>query len=75
MYPGKIEGGVIVAGREVNNTRISQLATKVGYVFQNARLLNWLTVEGNIQFALEAQEIPKERWHELVTRYFRLAVW
>ena len=45
---------------------------RVGYVFQNARLLNWLTVEGNIQFALEAQEIPKERWHELVTRYLEM---
>jgi len=42
---------------------------RVGYVFQNARLLNWLTVEGNIQFALEAQEIPRERWHELVSTY------
>ena len=45
---------------------------RVGYVFQNARLLNWLPVEGNIQFALEAQEIPKERWHELVTRYLEM---
>lgn len=50
----------------------SNLIPRVGYVFQNARLLNWLTVEGNIQFALEAQEIPKERWHELVTRYLEM---
>ena len=42
---------------------------RTGYVFQSARLLNWLTVEGNIQFALEAQEIPRERWDELVTTY------
>ena len=44
-------------------------APRIGYVFQSARLLNWLTVEGNIQFALEAQEIPRERWDELVTTY------
>ncbi len=42
---------------------------RIGYVFQSARLLNWLTVEGNIQFALEAQEIPRGRWQELVTTY------
>jgi len=45
---------------------------RVGYVFQNARLLNWLTVEGNIQFALEAQGIPKDRWRELTTKYLEM---
>jgi len=44
----------------------------IGYVFQNARLLNWLTVEGNIQFALEAQEFPKESWNEQVTKYLEM---
>ena len=42
---------------------------RIGYVFQSARLLNWLTVEDNIQFALEAVGIPRERWRELITRY------
>jgi NitT/TauT family transport system ATP-binding protein len=41
---------------------------RVGYVFQSARLLNWLTVEDNIHFVLEAQNIPRSRWKELVTR-------
>ena len=41
---------------------------RVGYVFQSPRLLNWLTVEGNIHFVLEAQNIPRPRWKELVTR-------
>ena len=45
---------------------------RIGYVFQNARLLNWLTVEGNIQFALEAQEFPQERRHEQVTKYLEM---
>jgi NitT/TauT family transport system ATP-binding protein len=41
---------------------------RVGYVFQSPRLLNWLTVEDNIHFVLEAQGIPRERWRELVSR-------
>ena len=47
-------------------------APRIGYVFQNARLLNWLTVKGNIEFALEAQEIPRERWHDQVTNYLEM---
>ena len=45
---------------------------RIGYVFQNARLLNWLTVEDNIRFALEAQEIPKDQWSEQVTKYLEM---
>jgi NitT/TauT family transport system ATP-binding protein len=41
----------------------------IGYVFQSARLLNWLTVADNINFVLEAQNVPHERRHELVTKY------
>jgi NitT/TauT family transport system ATP-binding protein len=29
-------------------------------------LLNWLTVEGNIHFVLQAQGVPRSRWPELV---------
>ncbi|MFQ5851387.1 MAG: ABC transporter ATP-binding protein [Candidatus Binatia bacterium] len=47
-------------------------AAHIGYVFQSPRLLNWLTVKGNIQFALEAQNIAKERWHGLVTKYLEM---
>ena len=45
---------------------------RIGYVFQNARLLNWLTVEGNIQFALESQKIPKDQWLKQVTKYLEM---
>jgi NitT/TauT family transport system ATP-binding protein len=41
---------------------------RVAYVFQSPRLLNWLTVEHNIHFVLEAQKVPRERWRELVAR-------
>jgi ABC-type nitrate/sulfonate/bicarbonate transport system ATPase subunit len=41
---------------------------RIGYVFQSARLLNWLTVENNIRFVLEAQNVPRDRWPELVRK-------
>lgn len=41
---------------------------RISYVFQNPRLLNWLTVADNIHFVLEAQNVPRERWQELVTK-------
>jgi NitT/TauT family transport system ATP-binding protein len=42
---------------------------RIGYVFQSARLLNWLTVEDNIHFVLEAQDVARERRQGLVTKY------
>src|SRR5262249_34908584 len=42
---------------------------RIGYVFQSPRLLNWLTVTANIEFALEAQNVIKQSWHGLVSRY------
>ena len=41
----------------------------VGYVFQSARLLNWLTVDDNIRFALDAQGVPRGEWHDRVSKY------
>jgi NitT/TauT family transport system ATP-binding protein len=58
------EGSVTVspkAGRTSTEPRIA-------YVFQSPRLLNWLTVADNIHFVLEAQNIPRSRWQELVTK-------
>ena len=42
---------------------------RIAYVFQNARLLNWLTVEGNIEFVLESTGFPKEKWKEHTSKY------
>ncbi|MGE5217526.1 MAG: ABC transporter ATP-binding protein [Chloroflexota bacterium] len=49
-----------------NGTRSS---ARLGYVFQSPRLLNWLTVEDNIKFALEAQSIDRASWGERVKKY------
>ena len=45
---------------------------RIGYVFQSSRLLNWLTVAGNIEFALEAQNVPRPQWQERVTRQLEM---
>ncbi|MGB6538181.1 MAG: ABC transporter ATP-binding protein [Xanthobacteraceae bacterium] len=41
---------------------------RISYVFQSPRLLNWLTVENNIHFVLEAQKVPRSRWPDLVAK-------
>jgi NitT/TauT family transport system ATP-binding protein len=58
------EGAVTVSPR----TDRARSEPRVAYVFQSPRLLNWLTVADNIRFVLEAQNIPRERWQELITK-------
>jgi len=72
----------IIAGIESQNSGVVKVnpkvdavvnsAARVGYVFQSPRLLNWLTVKGNIQFALEAHNIPKNQWPGLINKYLGL---
>lgn len=38
----------------------------IGYVFQEPRLLNWRTVEGNITFALNGQNVPKDEHNAII---------
>src|SRR6185295_13658699 len=45
---------------------------RIAYVFQSPRLLNWLTVQGNLEFVLEAQGVPREQWQERVTRHLEM---
>jgi NitT/TauT family transport system ATP-binding protein len=45
---------------------------RVAYVFQSPRLLNWLTVQGNIEFVLEAQGVPREFWQDRVTKHLEM---
>ncbi|MGD9031842.1 MAG: ABC transporter ATP-binding protein [Desulfobacteraceae bacterium] len=58
---------------EINPNQSSQSPIpRIGYVFQSARLLNWLTVKENIEFALEAHKIPRKGWDGLVTKYLKM---
>jgi NitT/TauT family transport system ATP-binding protein len=42
---------------------------RVGYVFQDHRLLPWRTVEGNLELVLAAAGIPKAEWKDRIDRY------
>jgi NitT/TauT family transport system ATP-binding protein len=61
------EGTVHVAG-----AGRGAAATRVGYVFQQPRLLNWLTVGQNVEFALQAAEVPRGEWADRVLAALRL---
>ncbi|HEX9661142.1 MAG TPA: ABC transporter ATP-binding protein [Candidatus Binatia bacterium] len=45
---------------------------KLGYVFQDARLLNWKSVEQNLTFALKGMEIPQSQWPGRLQKYLDL---
>ena len=53
----------------------SALAThdlKLGYVFQDPRLLNWKRVEDNLTFALRGMQVPRAGWEERLHKYLDL---
>ena len=45
---------------------------RLGYVFQDARLLNWKSVEQNLTFALRGMDIPQAEWPERLDKYLSL---
>lgn len=45
---------------------------RVSYLFQEPRLLPWLTAEQNIDFALSNCRVPVARWSELKSRYLTM---
>lgn len=58
------DGEVHVAGAVVSHDNAHPF--RLGYVFQEPRLLPWLTVRGNIEFALESVGVPKSQWRERI---------
>lgn len=63
----------ILAGLEkVYDGRLSRQGGRVGYLFQEPRLLPWLTADGNLDFALASCRVPTSRWDELKTRYLAM---
>jgi len=47
-------------------------APRIGYVFQDPRLLNWKRVEGNLIFALKGMRVPESQWEERIQEYLTL---
>ena len=45
---------------------------RIGYVFQDPRLLNWKRVQGNMVFALKGMKVPEADWERRITEYLSL---
>ena len=56
----------------VNNGTAKDHQARLGYVFQDARLLNWKSVEQNLTFALRGMDIPQAEWPERLDKYLSL---
>ena len=65
------QGTVVFEGVPLKQTDRSG-GPRVGYLFQEPRLLPWRTVRGNIEFALESEGIPKAEWQAVVETHLRL---
>ena len=64
----------IIAGLETGYTGTVTLGAKrVGYLFQEPRLLPWLTAERNVDFALDGCKVPAARRADVKDHYFALA--
>ncbi len=68
---GKIEfrgSGSGFHGSEDSATR----NPKLGYVFQDPRLLNWKRVDGNMIFAFKGMNVPRAEWQGRLHKYLDL---
>jgi NitT/TauT family transport system ATP-binding protein len=62
---GRVE---VVSNGGASNTSEHRL----GYIFQDPRLLNWKRVEDNLSFALKGMKVPRSMWPERVNKYLDL---
>jgi ABC-type nitrate/sulfonate/bicarbonate transport system ATPase subunit len=66
----KLDGGQIKVISN-NGTAKGQMP-RLGYVFQDPRLLNWKSVEQNLAFALKGMRIAQAEWPERLGKYLDL---
>ncbi len=55
-----------------NGNQISQGDIEYAYVFQEPRLLDWLTVEGNLNFAMKSKGVPADERKRRVKKYLEM---
>lgn len=65
----RYDSGSVALAPRAGGTRA---APRISYVFQSPRLLPWLTVEDNIHFVLEAQNVPRSSWRERVAKHLEM---
>jgi NitT/TauT family transport system ATP-binding protein len=67
---GKIEFRESEAGAAA--ARLETRKPKLGYVFQDPRLLNWKRVDGNMIFAFKGMNVPRAEWEPRLRKYIDL---
>jgi ABC-type nitrate/sulfonate/bicarbonate transport system ATPase subunit len=55
-----------------SNSKPETRSPKLGYVFQDPRLLNWKRVDGNMIFAFKGMGIPRAEWAARLEKYLDL---
>lgn len=65
-----VRGSVAIRG--IDSTGSIGAALKVGYVFQDHRLLPWRTVAQNLNIAMKNAGVPRDSWAGLRSRYLSL---
>ena len=66
----RLDGGRVEVVSDGESTQ--NQSPRLGYVFQDARLLNWKRVEGNLTFALKGMNIPQAEWPARLNKYLDL---
>jgi NitT/TauT family transport system ATP-binding protein len=65
-----VAGTATIAGHDATSTARDR--PRVGYVFQDHRLLPWRTVAQNIELVLASAGVPAEEWPARIDRYLRM---
>ena len=67
-------GSVTLGGIPMVIDGVAQPATRprLGYLFQDPRLLPWRTVRKNIELALKGAGVPRAQWRERTDRYLAM---